>query len=167
VTDSRLATGIAVACLLLAACATTPKTRDSFSASWVSDEGRESPVRFRWESRGDDLGTLHTKLGRESFTGYYARIREAGAPIITSVYNGWGDAVYASHDWGAGWNGFEPVSYASFVRVYASRVLASLEGSSGRAIRCNLEPTRPERGALAGARGRCQVSDGGSIDVAF
>jgi hypothetical protein len=163
-----LATALALLSAVAAvSCTTSPRGQDSFSAEWSTSSGRQREVRFSWQSRGTGVGKLQTKLGPERFEGYYARIHEQGAPIITSVYKDWGDQAFANHAWGPGWDGFEPVDYATFVRAYSGRVLASLSGSAGSALRCNLETTRPERGVLAGARGRCQVSDGGFVKIDF
>jgi hypothetical protein len=153
---------------LTLACASTPRQSNDFEARWTNPAAETKSVRLSWHATdGPNRGTLSTRLGGKRFSGYFAVIHEEGAPIITSVYRRWDNPAYTAHDWGAGFDGFEPVDYATFVRVYSGRVLATLASKRGTAMRCNLEPTSVESGPLAHARGRCQISDGGRLDIDF
>jgi len=146
------------------ACKPPPHGDSGFPAKWRSTTGVRS-VYLLMRTKGDDVGTIQTALGEQRFLGYYARIRPEGAPIISNIYEKWDALEYADNDWDSDGENFEPVEYDTFVRVYEGRVLATLKSEQGTHIRCNLEFNQPDLGVVAGVRGRCQVSDGGSIDV--
>ena len=129
-----------LACLSLAllSCVSAPRQSGDFAARWTSPSRDVQEVGFSWRATSEPtLGKLSTRLGGERFSGYFALIRETGAPVITSVYQRWDHVAYAAHDWGAGFDGFEPVDYATFVRAYSGRVLATLSSKRGAAMRCS------------------------------
>lgn len=155
---------VLIAALALS-CASGVKHSGSFAATWTDAGGAHGRVKGEWMGDTRTDGVLSIEFGGEKFRGWYAQIRAKGSPNITAVYEGWELPIYAIHDWGPGWQDFEPVDYATFVRVHSGSVLATLAGSRGRAIRCHLQALQPERGVFARVQGRCQISDGGRLDV--
>ena len=61
----------------------------------------------------------------------------------------------------------EAKSYGDFAHFYTGKVVATLKGSEGHAMRCRLSLPRPAEGLLGGGEGTCQTTDGSRIDLEF
>lgn len=142
-------------------------------AYWTPPQGSRQPVPFSFESQGDDTaqGTMHTTLGQggERFEGSYLRIQESTkGELVTAMSVAWSGPEWQlwKHDADGDWTQ-EGVSVGEFARFYDGKVTATLRGDRGHAMRCQFVLKDPEAGLLQGGTGRCQVTDGGALSLAF
>ncbi len=142
-------------------------------ARWKPPEGAVQEVPFSFESLGRDTvrGRMHTTLGSggERFEGDYLRIQQSTkGDLVTAMSVGWSGPEWQlwKHDADGDWTQ-EGVSVGEFAHFYTGKVLATLRGDRGHAMRCQLTLKDPEGGLLDGGTGRCQVTDGGSLTLDF
>jgi len=111
---------------------------------------------------------MHATLGKggERFDGKYVRVESAPKAVVTTVYSDWSAQTWEVYAWDPVAEG-EVFDYDLFVKRYSGKVLATLFGDRGDAMRCRFTLQDPERGLLQGGVGECQVSDGGKIDIEF
>ncbi len=127
-----------------------------------------APVVFRFESdRSGKGGTLSVRLpSGEAFSGRYGQITPTTpdnslAPFFTGWAPGWSDWGPFGEPWLVG------ADVTTFVRNYSGKVVATLVGDKGGAMRCRFRLSDPEAGMDSRGVGECQVSSGGRIDVQF
>lgn len=122
------------------------------------------PVNFAWKSSdGGTSGTMTATLSDGSvFTGPYLQVTSTArnddfAPMWSGWNYGWPDWQWA----GAGM----PIS--SFQTVYSGRVMANLQASDGKHLRCHFQLNNPSSGMQGGGQGQCQLQGGGTVDAVF
>jgi hypothetical protein len=142
-------------------------------ARWMPPRGATQEVVFTFESLGRDTvqGTMQTTLGDggERFEGTYLRLQKSTrGDLVTAMSIGWSGPEWQlwKQDPNGGWTE-EGASYGEFAHFYTGQVVALLRGDRGDAIRCQLSLDHPESGLLEGGTGRCEVTDGGRIALAF
>lgn len=140
-------------------------------ARWTRKDGHAEEVPFSFESQSESAGTMSTTLGRggEHFRGDYVRVEKSTkGHLVTAVYDGWSSPEWEvwDHDAEGHWKA-AGVSFGEFARFYTGKVLATLRGSEGNSMRCQLTLRQPQSGLLGGGSGACQVSDGGSLLLEF
>jgi hypothetical protein len=144
---------VALTALLGSACATM--------GTGTGKTGGGGPgVRFDWKARNAETGHISaTFADGRSYTGsLYQITSETEVDELAPLWVGWP----------AGWFGW-PYWDGSpeFVTHYSGRVVANLTGPDGDHMRCNFRLVRPDKGMAGGGEGRCQLSDGGTIDASF
>ena len=134
----------------------------------VDHESETITVSFNSERKGQ--GLIHITLGRdgERFKGSYLRIDEnAPQNLLSRIHSAWTSRSFDRFE--AGPYGDERLSreirVPAFRRRYSGEVVASLAGDRGGAIRCRFSLERPDLGLPGGATGRCQVTDGSTIEI--
>lgn len=146
--------------------------RGMLPAHWTAADGKSEPVPFSFEAESSSHGRMVTTLGRggEHFQGAYMRVEPAtkGHIIFTKIYEGWAGPEWAvwQHDADGGWTETASSS-AGFAHHYTGKVVASLSGSEHHAMRCHFTLKDPFAGLLHGGEGKCQISDGGQIELEF
>jgi hypothetical protein len=122
------------------------------------------PVNFAWKSSdGGTSGTMTATLSDGSvFTGPYLQVTSTArnddfAPMWSGWNYGWPDWQWA----GAG------MPITSFQTVYSGRVMANLQASDGKHLRCHFQLNNPSSGMQGGGQGQCQVQGGGTVDAVF
>jgi hypothetical protein len=140
-------------------------------ATWTALNGATQEVPFSFVSESETHGTMFTTLGKggEHFHGPYVRVEESTkAHMVTVIYDG-----FSAPEWGVWQHDAEgqwtetSVSYGDFAHFYTGKVVASLSGGGGHAIRCQFVLNEPRAGFLQGGTGHCQISDRGRIDLDF
>jgi hypothetical protein len=142
-------------------------------ARWTPPRGESQAVPFSFESQGRDTGqgTMHTTLGAggERFEGDYLRIQKSTkGELVTAMSISWSGPEWElwKHNADGSWTE-EGVSVGEFARFYTGKLIATLQGDRGHSMRCQLSLKDAEGGLLAGGKGHCQVTDGGTIDLEF
>ena len=73
--------------------------------------------------------------------------------------------------WRGGWGGWGGWDYwdngPEFITHYSGRVVANLKDPDGARMRCNFRLINPSRGMAGGGEGKCQLTDGHTIDATF
>jgi len=167
-----LLAGGLVAVALIACTGSSAPERGILAGTWRPSPEREATVTLSWTATDPVHGVVHTTLGEggEHFRGQYARVLERHGErthvVVTAIHGEWLDERWSGRPW-ADADYVKIVEYPAFTRHYAGRVLATLEGDRGHHMRCRLLLDDPDAGLMAGGRGHCQVSDGGTIDVRF
>lgn len=125
-------------------------------------------VTFNFKSDLAGGGTLTTVLpDGESFSGKYVQITSSTSRyLLEPMFRDW--TPYWS-DWGPfgpyAWNRGE--DFETFRTNYSGKVVATLVGDKGTAMRCRFRLSDPPVGLSGGGLGECQLSTGGRIDVQF
>jgi hypothetical protein len=159
--------------LILSAALLAPSAQalGGIMAGRWSPMGREPEtvtVSFNSDRKGQ--GTMHITLGREGerFKGTYLRLgADAPRNRLSLIYGAWTSSAFdgfESGPYGSGWVR-EEITIQSFQRRYSGEVVASLAGDRGNSVRCRFRVRRPDLGLPGGATGRCQVTDGSTIEV--
>lgn len=127
-----------------------------------------APVVFQIESdRVGTGGSLSVRLpSGEAFSGRYVQVTlttpaSTLAPLFAGWAPGWTDWGPFGEPWLAG------ADATTFGRNYSGKVVATLLGDRGNAMRCRFRLSDPEAGMSSRGLGECQVSSGGRIDVQF
>jgi hypothetical protein len=134
----------------------------------VDHDSETVTVSFNSERKGQ--GLIHITLGRdgERFKGSYLRIDEdAPQKDLSRIHSTWTSRSFDHFEagpYGDEWLSSE-IRIPAFRRRYSGEVVASLTGDRGGAIRCRFSLERPDLGLPGGATGRCQVTDGSTIEI--
>jgi hypothetical protein len=147
--------------------------RGMMKGTWTHGLDVTETVAVSWSAIDYAHGHMIMTLGPkgEHFDGAYAQIMETGPGsthdyVLQEVHRGWAAASWSDYGWGD--TGYvEVIEFGNFFKHYSGRVLATLSGTRGRFIRCELDMIDPRKGLLAGGAGDCQVSDGGKLKVTF
>lgn len=150
--------GVGAACVVLVlgtGCTTT-----GIGYGGVGRSG--GPVAFKWKSGDAVSGAMSAMLPNgESFAGHFFQItQQTSRNVLAPLWNGWHDGWYDWPYWG-------PVPATEFVTRYSGKVVANLEGPSGKRMRCRFHLADPVSGMAGGGQGECQMSDGRTIDATF
>ena len=119
------------------------------------------PVSFSWKSTdGGTSGTMTATLaGGQIYSGPYLEVTStARTDDFAPMWSGWN---YGWPDWTWG----SPIS--SFQTVYSGRVMANLQATDGKHMRCHFQLNNPSSGMQGGGQGQCQVQGGGTVDAIF
>jgi hypothetical protein len=145
-------------------------------ARWTPPQAGDAAsqeVPFSFESFGGDegQGRMETTLGDggEHFAGDYLRIQQSTkGDLVTAMSVGWSGPEWQlwKPNGEGGWIQ-EGVSVGEFADFYTGKVVAKLRGDRGNAMRCHFTLKDPGAGLLEGGTGRCQVTDGGKLELAF
>jgi hypothetical protein len=155
----------------LAGCSTTSS---GYLGGRLTAPGRpESGVEFTWTQSAWGQGTMAATLPTgERFTGNFAQVtRVVPDTVLVPIVNpvaGFTDDV-AREGGTEGENVWVPaIDLGSFRAKYADRIVATLFGDKGNAMRCGFRLFEPSKGLSGGGVGQCQISYGnGSIAVQF
>ena len=134
--------------------------------------GRE-PVEFNWTADSSRRGTIAAALPTgERFTGNFVQVtREVPDTELVSMVGpiaGFADAVAREGGTGSQDVWTNAVEIGSFREEYANRIVATLFGDKGNAMRCGFKLFDPEKGFPGGGTGACLISYGnGTIAVQF
>jgi len=134
----------------------------------VDREPETVAVSFNSERKGQ--GLIHITLGRdgERFKGSYLRIDEsAPKALLSRIHGAWTSRSFDRFETGPYGNErlSKEITIPAFRRRYSGEVVASLAGDRGGAMRCRFSLERPDLGLPGGATGRCQVTDGSTIEI--
>jgi hypothetical protein len=154
---------------LLAGCSST-----GYLGGLLTAPGRpQSPVEFNWTADSSRRGTITATLPTgERFTGKFVQVtREVPDPELVPMVGpiaGFTDAVARE-------GGTTPqnvwtnaVDIGSFREEYANRIVATLFGDKGNAMRCGFRLFDAGKGFSGGGTGGCQISyENGTIAVQF
>ena len=133
----------------------------------------QSPVEFNWTADSSRRGTITATLPTgERFTGNFVQVtREVPdtelVPMVGPIA-GFTDSV-AREGGTTSQNVWAPaVDIGSFREEYANRIVATLFGDKGNAMRCGFRLFDPQKGFPGGGSGDCLISYGnGTIAVQF
>jgi hypothetical protein len=119
--------------------------------------GPAQPVTLSYTpNRSGDSGYLSITLPNgESFNGPYARV---GSPAAAGPAF---DIDFSVVDWG------QSADQWTFDQTETNKVVALLQGSRGRKIRCRFTLLYAAGGMRDGGTGECQVTTGEKIDIRF
>jgi hypothetical protein len=157
---ARLAMGAALAFALagvLAACTTIGTGTGSF-------ESDNQPVSFAWTSKdGGTSGTMSATLADgKVFSGPYLQVTStARSDNFAPLWSGW-DYGWPDLRWGGA-----GMPFTSFQTVYSGRVMANLQATDGKRMRCHFQLNNPSAGMEGGGQGQCQVQGGATVDAVF
>lgn len=130
--------------------------------------GSSEPVLFKWKSMNGGLsGTMTAILPDTIYTGRFFQItRQTRREVLVPMWDGWNEGWY---DWPPYWGAPYPEMYGAtqFITYYSGKVVANLETSGGRRMRCRFRLVDPRSGMDGGGRGECQLSDGRVINATF
>jgi hypothetical protein len=146
---------LTVATLMSAACATT-------GTGVGQTVGGGPGVRFDWTAQDAVKGQMTaTFADGKSYTGQLFQITsDTRVDEMGPLWTGW-------HGWRRGF-GFDYWNAGpEFVKHYSGRVVANLSNPNGDHMRCNFRLVRPGEGMAGGGAGKCQLSDGQTIDATF
>lgn len=122
----------------------------------------EGTATLMWESDFADpvSGTISGTLpdGRYYTGRYYEITSTADEGDYADAWNGWGD-YWADWPGDYGYAG----DWNEFVTIYSGRVIANLQATDGKMLRCRFTLAKPEDGLNGGGSGECQGSDGQKI----
>jgi hypothetical protein len=156
---------------LLAGCSSTGT---GYLGGMLTAPGRPvSPVEFNWTADSSRRGTIAAALPTgERFTGKFVQVtREVPDTELVSMVGpiaGFTDAVAREGGTGSQDVWTNAVEIGSFREEYANRIVATLFGDKGNAMRCGFKLFDPEKGFPGGGTGGCQISYGnGTIAVQF
>ena len=150
--------------MVLAGCATTGMGRGEMTAKGESAE----PVLLKWRSMDGGLsGTMTAILPDAIYTGRFFQItRQTTREALVPMWDGWNEGWY---DWPPYWGEPYPDTYdaTQFITYYSGKVVANLETSDGRHMRCRFHLVDPRSGMACGGQGECHLSDGRVINATF
>lgn len=153
---ASLQIGIVALAAALGACTTT-------GVGTGEPQGGGSPITFSWKEKDPVKGQITaTYKDGATYSGRLFQITtETRVDDVTPLWVGWGG-------WGGPWADW-PYWDAGpeFITHYTGRVVANLSDPSGRRMRCNFQLVSPSRGMAGGGQGKCQLTDGHTIDAEF
>ena len=120
------------------------------------------PVSFAWKSTdGGTSGTMSATLADgKTFSGPYVQpTNTTRTDEYAPMWVGWN---YGWPDWT--WGGFPATA---FTTQYSGRVMANLQSSDGKRMRCHFQLNNPSAGIAAGGQGHCQIKGGSTVDAVF
>jgi hypothetical protein len=155
----------------VASSGSRPARTGMLPARWTPPDGQPQEVPFSFEAGSESSGTMTTTLGAdgERFHGPYVRVEKSTrGHLVTAIYQGWSNAEWEMwmHDPDGLWTK-TGVSFGEFADFYTGKVVATLEGDRGASMRCQFTLDDPQGGLLSGGSGRCQISNGGSLNLEF
>jgi hypothetical protein len=117
-------------------------------------------VRFDWKAEDAVKGNMTaTFTDGAVYTGQLFQITsDTRLDDVMPLWAGWGRPWGGWAYWNAG---------PEFVTHYSGRVVANLSDANGDHMRCNFRLVRPSFGMSGGGQGKCQLSDGHTIDATF
>lgn len=146
--------GGALALILLAACTTA-------GVRMGATRGDAPPVNFHWTIDDFVFGTMIATLPNgQSFDGKFIQVTP-NTPVdaLAPLWVGWG----RDRDWP-----FWSVDAApDFVKHYAGRILANLQGPYGERMRCAFSLVNPTSGMAGGGAGQCEMPTGQIVEATF
>ncbi len=119
--------------------------------------------------RFDESGQLSVTLpSGERFAGRFVQVTSTTAvDQMGPIWAGWSAPMW--EPWGPvgeTWTG-GPADVWTFRQNYSGRVVATLFGDRGGAMRCRFQLVNPPGGLPDGGTGECQLSGGGTIEAQF
>jgi len=120
-------------------------------------------VRFDWKAESAVKGHITATFANgTSYSGMLFQITtnttvDDMGPLWVGWRGGWGG-------WG-GWDYWD--NGPEFITHYSGRVVANLKDPDGARMRCNFRLVDPSRGMAGGGEGKCQLTDGHTIDATF
>jgi hypothetical protein len=158
---------------VLGCAGTAPLQSEMIRAVYAPPEGSTVSIPFTYESTEVDRsrGEMVTTLGAGGahLRGPYTRVNESTHDqLVTEIWNGFGLPEWntwssdGSGDWMETSAGF-----GEFAEFYTDKVVAYLQSDEGLKMRCQLKLNDPPQGMLQGGDGRCQLSNGGRVDLAW
>jgi hypothetical protein len=146
---------VAAATLLATACAT-------MGTGVGETRGGGPGVRFDWKAEDAVKGEMTATFSDgKSYTGQLFQITsDTRVDDMGPLWVGW-------HGRGrfGGWGYWD--AGPDFITQYSGRVVANLSDPNGDHMRCNFRLVKPASGMSGGGEGKCQLSDGHTIDATF
>ena len=145
--------------VMLAALAATACTTMGSGTGETRGGGPE--VHFDWKADGPIKGDMTAFVdGGGTYKGKLFQItsdtRVDDLGPLWAGWRGWGWGAWPF--WDAG---------PEFITHYSGRVVANLTDPDGDHMRCNFRLIHPSAGMAGGGQGKCQLSDGRTIDATF
>lgn len=165
---ARSAVAAAVLLLALATLGTSCAARGRFAAR-LTQEGMTGarPLTANWtsDSGGASCTLTLTMPEGERFHGRCVRIGLTTTPDrLAAAWGGWVPWQPYWPAWGRfGTPWVEGEGFPTFLQNYYGRIVATLFGDRGSAMRCRLALPEPEASLADGAVGECQLQDGRRI----
>ena len=147
--------GAGVLALTLAAACTTNAARMGATG------GNDTAVNFHWTVDDFVFGTMIATLPNgQSFDGKFVQVT-SNTPVdaLAPLWVGW------ERRWDWPYWGVEAAP--DFVKHYAGRVLANLQGPHGERMRCAFSLVNPASGMAGGGAGQCEMPTGQTVDATF
>lgn len=144
---------IALIALLGAACTTTT------GMGTGETRGGGPGVRFDWKAEDAVKGQITaTFADGKTYAGQLFQITsDTRVDDVAPLWAGWR----------RGWGGWDYWGGPQFVTHYSGRVVANLSDPDGDHMRCNFRLIAPSVGMSGGGEGKCQLSNGHTIDATF
>lgn len=140
--------------VLVAACTTT-------GARMGTTRGDDAPVNFHWTVDDFVFGTMIATLPNgQSFDGKFVQVtNDTPVDALAPLWVGWGR--------GPDWPFWGAEAAPDFVKHYAGRVLANLQGPRGERMRCAFSLIEPTSGMAGGGAGQCEMPTGQTVEATF
>ena len=159
--------------LALTVCASSPQT-GNMAADWTPQAGSGIPrqkVTIAWESGTSSTGNMTFTLGRggQRYIGSYLMIEKTASHVeVQPFYDIWDTGSFDPWSSARGDRWFEPGwGVSAWVEHYDGHVVVGLHGDRDGNARCYFTLANTEVGIPGGGTGKCQVDDGGYLDVRF